>query len=352
MAHDVFISHSAKDKTTADAVCAMLESNGVRCWIAPRDVTPGMEWGQCIIEAIEQSRIMILVFTAHANESSQIRREIERAVNHGVAILPVRIEDVLPGKALEFFIGNVHWLDALTPPLENHLKNLAGTVKVLLERMGPRNVGPILHDSAAQEAATKGPTSPTAASVNAPRPIFAETSPEAQIEKRPSRRRWLRVTLISAAVVILVLLALAFFIPSGSQRIVRDPSRLELALVASFSPNQTGAPLLNYDGSSKMYGVDRYLTSPGDIESVAATKDVNGTPALEIRLTDAAVKRMNSGAEIVGHDMALVLDGRTILTAARVQSGLGSVIMMTGNFSSGDINRLLDAISSGAPANH
>ena len=105
MAHDVFISHSAKDKATADAVCAVLESSGVRCWIAPRDVVPGMEWGECIIDAIEQSRIMVLVFSANANTSPQIRREIERAVNHGVAILPMRIENVLPGKALEYSLG-------------------------------------------------------------------------------------------------------------------------------------------------------------------------------------------------------------------------------------------------------
>ena len=91
---------------------------------------PRMEWGEAIIDAIEECRIMVLVFTADANASPQIRREVERAVNHGVAILPLRVEDVLPGKALEYFIGNVHWLDALTPPLEAHLKNLAGTIKI------------------------------------------------------------------------------------------------------------------------------------------------------------------------------------------------------------------------------
>ena len=136
MAHDVFISHSAKDKVTADAVCGMLESEGIRCWIAPRDVLPSMEWGEAIIDAIEECRIMVLVFTANANASPQIRREVERAVNRGVAILPVRIEDVLPGKGLEYFIGNVHWLDALTPPLEAHLKSLSGTIKILLARGG------------------------------------------------------------------------------------------------------------------------------------------------------------------------------------------------------------------------
>jgi TPR repeat protein len=142
MAHDVFISYSSKDKTTADAVCATLELNGVRCWIAPRDVTPSMEWGECIIDAIEECRIMVLVFTADADSSPQIRREVERAVNHGVPILPFRIEDVMPGKALEYFIGNVHWLDALTTPMEKHLEDLAGTTKMLLGRMEPRDATP------------------------------------------------------------------------------------------------------------------------------------------------------------------------------------------------------------------
>jgi hypothetical protein len=143
MAHDVFISHSAKDKPTADAVCAMLESEGIRCWIAPRDVLASREYGEAIIDAIEECRIMVLVFTANANASPQIRREIERAVNHGVAILPLRMEDVLPGKSLEYFIGNVHWLDALTPPFETHLKNLAGTIKILLARPEPGGPPPM-----------------------------------------------------------------------------------------------------------------------------------------------------------------------------------------------------------------
>jgi photosystem II stability/assembly factor-like uncharacterized protein len=134
MAHDVFVSYSSHNRVAANAVCAKLEANDVRCWIAPRDVTPGLEYGECIMDAIEQSRIMVLVFTADANKSPQVRKEVERAVNRDVVILPLRIEDVLPGRALEFFIGNVHWLDALTPPLEVHLQRLTGTVKAMLAR--------------------------------------------------------------------------------------------------------------------------------------------------------------------------------------------------------------------------
>ncbi len=133
MAHDVFISYSEKDMETADTVCATLESHGISCWIAPRDVLPSKEWSEAIIDAIEECRIMVLVFTSNANASLQIHREIERGANHGVAILPLRVENVLPAKALEYFIGDVQWLNAAMPPSDTHLKDLAATIKLVLE---------------------------------------------------------------------------------------------------------------------------------------------------------------------------------------------------------------------------
>jgi hypothetical protein len=129
MAHHVFISYSSKDKPIADAVCAALESRGIQCWIAPRDVHPGEEYGESIVEAINDSGAMVLVFSANANNSPQIRREVERAVSKGIDILPFRIEDVTPAKSLEYFIGAVHWLDAFHGPLEPHLDSLCEAVK-------------------------------------------------------------------------------------------------------------------------------------------------------------------------------------------------------------------------------
>jgi len=137
MPFDVFISYSAKDKLTAQAVCATLESNGIRCWIAPRDITPGSEYGDAIVDAINQSKALVLVFSSNANQSPQIRREVERAVSKGLPIVPLRIEDIAPTQSLEYFIGAVHWLDALTPPLEHHLARLAQGVKALLRIDSP-----------------------------------------------------------------------------------------------------------------------------------------------------------------------------------------------------------------------
>jgi hypothetical protein len=133
MSHDVFICYSARDKTIADAMCAVLEAEGVRCWIAPRDILPGADWGESIIDAINDAKAMVLVFSSNANEAqSQIKREVERAVNKGIPVIPFRIENVMPTKSLEYFLSTPHWLDAFTPPLDEHVRQLADAIKRLL----------------------------------------------------------------------------------------------------------------------------------------------------------------------------------------------------------------------------
>ena len=140
--HDVFVSYSSLDKPVADAVCATLEQRGVRCWIAPRDILAGTDWGEAIIGGIEQSRIMVLVFSSNANASQQVKREVERAVNKGLTVVPFRIEDVVPERSLEYFLSSPHWLDAMSPPLERHLGFLADTVQTLLQAPGEAAVIP------------------------------------------------------------------------------------------------------------------------------------------------------------------------------------------------------------------
>lgn len=132
MPHDVFISHSKDDKLTALALCNKLESSGVRCWIAPRDVAPGVEWGAAIIEALEGSRVMVLIFSLKANNSKHVHREVHRAFAKNLTVIPIRVENAKPTGTLEYYLGSVHWLDAMTPPLEKHLETVAKQVKALL----------------------------------------------------------------------------------------------------------------------------------------------------------------------------------------------------------------------------
>ncbi len=249
MSYDVFISYASKDKTAADAVCARLEAAGIRCWIAPRDITPGTSYGEAIIEAIHGLKVMVLVFSSNANLSAHIPKEVERAVSSGVTIIPFRIEDVAPGKSLDYFIGSVHWLDAMTPPLEKHLDALAATVRKLLpakqgEPGAPAAPTPGVWQPSAAPAAptTAAPAPPPTSPAATPRPATSEP-PRA----KSSNTIWIGV----AAVAVIAVVVLGVMLMrggggggGGTQTVVNVPNTPSPAATnPSSSPNPVNKPV-------------------------------------------------------------------------------------------------------------
>ncbi len=128
----MFISYSSADRKTAERICSRLEEADLACWMAPRDIAPGADWGEAILRAIEGCEVMVLVLSAQANGSQQVRREVERAVHHARAIVPFRIERVDPSGSLEYYLSTQHWLDAFDPPLERNIDRLVQTVHSLV----------------------------------------------------------------------------------------------------------------------------------------------------------------------------------------------------------------------------
>ena len=128
----VFVSYSSQDRPWADRVIEALEGQGIPCWFAPRNIAVGAEWGSAIIDGIHQASAMVVVFSGNANESSHVRREVERAISMGVPILPIRVDRSEPMGALDYALGNTQWLDALHPPIEKRLQELVQAVTKLV----------------------------------------------------------------------------------------------------------------------------------------------------------------------------------------------------------------------------
>jgi hypothetical protein len=130
---DIFVSYCTKsDRDAAYALVAYTESRGIECWIAPRDVQGGMEWAAEIVNAITAAKVMVLIFSASANSSPQVRREVMLAAHRGVRVIPFRIEDITPASSLEYFLGGHQWLDAFPPPLDPHYLRLVVCLNTLL----------------------------------------------------------------------------------------------------------------------------------------------------------------------------------------------------------------------------
>jgi hypothetical protein len=72
----LFVSHVHEDHGAAMAITEELERRGIRCWIAPRDVSPGMPFDDEIADALDASQAMLLIFSNRCNGSDYIRREV------------------------------------------------------------------------------------------------------------------------------------------------------------------------------------------------------------------------------------------------------------------------------------
>jgi hypothetical protein len=76
---DVFISYASQDSAVANGVVQALERQGLKCWIAPRDVVPGSLYADEIVGAINDAKVVVLVLSAHSVASPHVRSGLTSA---------------------------------------------------------------------------------------------------------------------------------------------------------------------------------------------------------------------------------------------------------------------------------
>lgn len=129
---DVFISYEHESKSIADNIVAVLESKGVRCWYAPRDVYG--DYATSIVEAIERCKAFVLILNHKSSESPHVLNEVEmayqRILQGELVIVPFKVDEGVLSKAMEYYIKRLHWIDAASSTLEQ-------SIVALYEKLAP-----------------------------------------------------------------------------------------------------------------------------------------------------------------------------------------------------------------------
>ena len=146
MSAPIFISYSSKDRDMAETICRALEARGHTCWISCRDVYPGQNFQEAIVQALRSAQVMLLVFTSNANNSDEIKKELVLAGRHRVTVVPIRVEDVVPNDAFAYEFATRQWID-LFSDWEKEIERLAVRIGQILQTGKPP-------DDAGAEAAT------------------------------------------------------------------------------------------------------------------------------------------------------------------------------------------------------
>ena len=130
MTHKVFISYSTKDKSTADAICHILEQNDLECWIAPRNITSGRHYASEIMDGIKTAKIVVLVYSKNSQESAFVKNEIENAFSNNKPILSFKIDETMPEESMEYYLKINHWLEAYPEPEKEFNKLIEDALKL------------------------------------------------------------------------------------------------------------------------------------------------------------------------------------------------------------------------------
>ncbi len=133
MEHQVFLSYSTKDAVFSEKLYDYLTRQGLVCWMAPKSIAPGSEYGEAIIAGIEQAKVFVLVYSEHSNQSQHVLREVERCVNKNTPLIAYEIAAVQPTKSMEYFLMANQWMQAVDAP-ERHMQELYEAIMVQLGR--------------------------------------------------------------------------------------------------------------------------------------------------------------------------------------------------------------------------
>jgi adenylate cyclase len=125
----VFVSYASQDAAVANSIVESLESQGVKCWIAPRDVKPGAQYADAIVRAINEAKALVLVMSGSAVASAHVGKEIERASSKRKPIIAFRIDAAPLNHALEYFLSESQWIDV-------RALGMPGALAKLMEAVG------------------------------------------------------------------------------------------------------------------------------------------------------------------------------------------------------------------------
>jgi len=139
---DVFISyHTDSSHHIVEAIVNKLEGMGIRCWYSEKYLIGG-DYASGIMEALSKCRVFLLVLNKPASESAHVLNELEIVTDRlskkeNVIILPFHIADTEINPAAKYYIKRHHWIDAMNPPMQERINELAGRIQSMLEMSEP-----------------------------------------------------------------------------------------------------------------------------------------------------------------------------------------------------------------------
>jgi adenylate cyclase len=129
---DVFISYSRDDKERVLELAAKLRAAGVSLWIDQSGIDGATLWGEQIVNALEGSKVLLLMVTESAVHSHNVNKEVVLVSERKGHILPVHLEATSIPPSLKYPLAGIQHIEYFNGDPEQNLKAILRA----LERTG------------------------------------------------------------------------------------------------------------------------------------------------------------------------------------------------------------------------
>ena len=129
MSTEVFVSYSSQDHAQVSKLVERLRNADVSVWMDEGGIDAATLWSEAIVEAINDSKVLIMMVSRHSTDSANVVKEVMLASESGKTILPVYLEPAEIPTRLKYQLTGIQHSEAfaLTPDelLDELLRGLA-----------------------------------------------------------------------------------------------------------------------------------------------------------------------------------------------------------------------------------
>ena len=279
-AKEVFISYSTKDTDIANALLEVLESYGLNCWMAPRNIPKGAQWAEEIDKAIQNARVFVVIISSHSVESKQVPKEIALAVTACESIYPFRIDDTGLQGTFRYYLSDYQFTDA-TSDAKQKMTELAETICSSLGK-------PIPKKEPEKKAISEEKPEPSVSSAlqmtpQMPQGPQAPQSPQTPQSPQPKSQKPLMIGVVAAIAVIAVILGVVL---SGKNKKSNDTE--SSAVVAVQEKTEAESPAVEESPEEENSEAESSETENPEAESPAVEESPEAqSPETESPVTES-----------------------------------------------------------------
>ena len=306
MAHDVFISYSTKNSEIAEKVHETLQSNGIKCWFAPSNIKTADYFAKEIIDGLNASRVVVLIFSEHAQASKYVNEEIGTAFSTNKRIVALKVDDSFPKDDMNFYLMSTQWLDASPSALEDsgstiedYYNRLVEAVKRTLDDWNPdgqckkcHRMFYIDHEFSDEESLKKYQSSR----------LCQKCQKETEIAPPPGFLQRYKLPIIAVLVVLIAVSGFMLFSGNGESESVSNETVISIGYVGiddygdgTYSYSVIGSITQNLVNSSKDVIHIDFLDKSGNVVDSSDTKikEVSGNILGSIDVDDKNVAKVS-----------------------------------------------------------